>query len=485
MFFNSLTYIIFLPIVAIILFILPKKYQWVWILICSIFFYYTILPYYLILFLVLVFINYYLGIAIENAESKKKSVFIISIIINLIFLALFKYFGFIEKFLQDLIKLSENESFLKIILPIGFSYFIFTILSYLIELKRGKITAERNIGIFTTALLFFPKILKGPIERPEKIFHQFREKKKFDYNRIVDGLKQILWGYFKKLVIADRLAIYVNTVYGNHEQHSGITLIVATIFYSFQIYADFSGYTDIAIGSAKILGFDLSINFKRPYFATSIKEFWNRWHISFSTWLRDYLFLPTAYFLSRKMKKNKYLKIVAEKWIFLFASFITFAICGIWHGEGSNFLFWGLLFGFYLTFANWTLKFSKKIRKFIHVSKKSILFKAYSIIITFVLVSFAWIFFKANTTQDAIFIIKKLFTIKGHLFLGSPAIFIYSVFGIFLLIISEYNEEFLDKKYTLFYHKNEFVRILSYASVIILILLIGVFDGGQFIYFQF
>ncbi len=485
MLFNSLPYLFFLPLVAIILFVVPKNFQWLWLLTCSMFFYYTLLPYYLILFFALALLNFYLGIAIYNAGARKKSVLVLSVAANIFVLVFFKYFGFFESLFIDITKLSTADNLLKIILPIGLSFYIFTILSYLIELKRGTIVAERHFGVFASSLLFFPKIMQGPIERPNVMFSQFREVKSFDYDRIVEGVKLMLWGYFKKLVVADRLAVYVNAVYGNYEQHSSITLLVATFFFSIQIYADFSGYTDIALGSAKVLGFALTNNFNRPYFATSIKEFWNRWHISFSSWLRDYLFLPLAYFFSRRMKGTKYFGIATEKLVFLFASLITFAVCGIWHGEKFNFLIWGLLFGIYLTIANWMFGFNKVLRSKLHISKQGIFYKSYGILITVLLVSFAWIFFRANTFSDALTIIRKIIAFKGNLFVSSPAILLYSFFGIIFLLLAEFNNEYLNKRYSLFYHKKPYVRLIGYASIIVIILLVGVFDGGQFIYFQF
>ena len=287
MLFNSIQYLFFLPLVGTVLFLIPGRYQWLWLLFCSAYFYYTLLPAYLILFFSLVLLNYFLGIAIDVSGARRKSIFIIGVLTNIIVLAFFKYFGFFQSFFIEIKELSVNDHLVKIILPIGLSFFLFTILSYLIEVKRGTIKAEKHIGIFASSLLFFPKIMQGPIEKPNVIFPQFREEKRFNYNVVAEGLKLMLWGYFKKLVVADRLALYVNAVYDNSEYHSGITLLVATICFSFQIYADFSGYTDIALGSAKVLGFNLTNNFNRPYFATSIKEFWNRWHISFSVWLRE------------------------------------------------------------------------------------------------------------------------------------------------------------------------------------------------------
>jgi alginate O-acetyltransferase complex protein AlgI len=485
MFFNTLTFIFFLPIVAILLFILPVKYQWLWILVCSILFYYTLLPSYLILFLILTLLNYFLGIVIETNRARRKTIFILSICLNISILAFFKYFGFLGSVFSEITKLSANDDLLKVFLPVGLSFFIFSILSYLIELKRETINAERHLGIFASALLFFPKIMQGPIERPGLIFYQFREEKKFDYGRIVDGMKLMLFGYVKKLVVADRLSIYVNIIYDNSEKHSGVSLLVATLFYSIQIYADFSGYTDIALGSAKILGFNLTNNFNRPYFATSVKEFWNRWHISFSTWLRDYLFLPLAIFFSRKIKRTRYIGITKEKWVFLFASLITFTICGIWHGDGTNYLIWGLLFSIYLSISNWMFGFNKSFRRKFHISKRSKLYKGFGITITFILVLFAWIFFRASSSENAFLIIHKILSFQGPLFIESPAQIIYGLFAIIFLFLVEFKREFYIDSFSFFYNPNAIVRNLSYTFLILLILLIGVLDGGQFIYFQF
>ncbi len=484
MFFNSLQYLFFLPIVTLILFLVPRKYQWLWLLTCSTIFYYFLLPSYLILFFVLSVLNYFLGLTIERSISNRDFIFAVSICINIIVLVFFKYFGFFQSLTLEIKGLSGYEPLLKIILPVGLSFFIFTILSYLIEVKRGTVKAENHIGIFVSSLLFFPKIMQGPIEKPGNIFPQFKEDKIFNYEMTLEGLKLILWGYFKKLVVADRLAIYVNAVYDNYEYHGGISLLVATIFYSFQIYADFSGYTDIAVGSAKVLGFNLTNNFNRPYFANSIKDFWNRWHITLSVWLRDYLFLPLAVSFAGKMKKTKYLGFAAEKWIFLLATIITFAICGLWHGEGLNFLIWGLLFGIYLTIANWTLGFNKNLRKKLGISKKSKLYRVYGILITFILVSFTWIFFRADTTEDALSIIKNIYRLKGPLFLDKTTM-VYCLIGLVLLIYLEAKREFGQTSYLPFKTKYWFVEHLEYVFLTMIIILIGVFDGGQFIYFQF
>jgi alginate O-acetyltransferase complex protein AlgI len=485
MLFNTISYIFFLPVVAVILYIIPGRYQWFWLLVCSTFFYFTLLPVFLILFFALIILNYYLGIAIERLETNRNSIFIFGICINIFVLAFFKYFGFFQSFFSAIKELSVNDHPLKIILPVGLSFFIFAILSYLIEVKRGTIKAEKHIGIFASSLLFFPKIMQGPIEKPGNIFPQFREVKHFDYDRIVEGLKLMVWGYFKKLVIADRLAIYVNAVYDNYEHHSGISLLVATLFYSFQIYADFSGYTDIALGSAKVLGFNLTNNFNRPYFATSVKEFWNRWHISLSLWLRDYLFLPLAVLFAGKFKEIKYMGFAIEKWIFMFATLLTFAVCGLWHGEGLNFLIWGLLFGIYMTIANWTLGIDKKFRKAVGISTKSVLYRIYGISVTFILISFAWIFFRARNLTEAFLIIKKIYFFSGTLYTGEFRRFLISITEIIFLIIIEMRIEYSGSWAFPFKNGIWVQEQMVYAFLIVLILVLGVFDGGQFLYFQF
>jgi len=373
----------------------------------------------------------------------------------------------------------------RLIIPIGLSYLIFTVLSYQIEIKRGSIPPEKHFGYFSLYLLFFPKIAQGPIERPQKFLPQLLEVHMFKYELIAEGVKRIIWGYFKKLVVADRLALYVNAVYSNSEQHNGTTLAVATIFFAIQIYADFSGYVDIAIGSANMFGYNLSENFKRPYFATSIQEFWNRWHITFSTWLRDYIFLPLAYWFSRKLKRSQYLFLNTEKWIYLFSIMITFAICGLWHGEGMNYIIWGLLFGFYLTFANWSDKPFRKLRKKLHVKKTDNWYVVLQVLTTFCLVCFAWIFFKAEDTTQAFSIIKSIFSTAGIPFRESITTIIFGLAGFFAIFMKDFHTEYFPLKPVGFNSNNPIVSAFAYAVLIIITLSIGVFDGSQFIYFQF
>ena len=433
-------------------------------------------PIYILILGFTIVIDYFAGIYIENAEGNRRKLFLLfSLIANIGVLAVFKYYNFLNhnfSFLMHGFGLTNPIPYLSILLPIGLSFHTFQAMSYTIEVYRGHQKAERHFGIYSLYVMFYPQLVAGPIERPQNLLHQFREKYNFEYERVVEGLKLMLWGLFKKLVIADRLAIYVNTIYNNPLQHSGMTFILATIFFAFQIYCDFSGYSDIAIGAAKVMGFKLMTNFNRPYFARNISEFWKRWHISLSTWFKDYLYISLG--------GNR---VSIPRWYFNL--FIVFLISGLWHGSNWTYIIWGGLNGFYLIFAIISQGFRDKMNKIMGLKKIPVLYHLSQILITFFLACFAWIFFRANNVTDAFIIIKKISTFSGSIFMENPSMMIYSFFGIFLLISVEFKKEYYKGEFSFFNHENWIVRNLSYASLVIIILLFGVFDGGQFIYFQF
>lgn len=490
MIFNSLIYLLFISIVVIAYYIFPVRIRWIWLLLASIGYYLSFIPVFIFLLSGLIFINYFLAKWLAKIpEERNRSLFIFVVILNILILVVFKYFNILfpgnQMHLYNIDFFFHADPVDKMILPLGLSYLTFTLLSYHIEIKRKNIQPENHFGYFSLYLIFFPKIAQGPIEKPQHLIPQLHEDHIFNYSMVAEGLKLMLWGYFKKLVVADRLAIYVNAVYNNNELHNGASLIIATIFFAFQIYADFSGYTDIALGSARLFGFNLTNNFRRPYFATSIKDFWNRWHITFSTWLRDYIFLPLAYYFSKKMKKQKYFSIPAEKWIYLIVSITTFAICGIWHGVGWNYLFWGVLFGIYLTYSNWTKDLHKSIRKRFHVRKTSNYYIFFKILTTFILVLFAWVFFRADSFTEAINIIRKILTSTGPIFYHSYYDFVYALIGIISLIAIDLKSEYFNESWSILNNKNPIVRITGIVITVLAILLIGVLGGSQFIYFQF
>ncbi|HEY5369696.1 MAG TPA: MBOAT family O-acyltransferase [Hanamia sp.] len=342
-------------------------------------------------------------------------------------------------------------------------------MSYTIEVYRGKQKAEKHFGIYALYVMFYPQLVAGPIERPQNLLHQFWERHYIEYSRIVNGLKLMLFGLFKKVVIADRLALYVNSVYNHAEYHTGLTLLIATIFFAFQIYCDFSAYSDIAIGAAKVMGFNLMTNFNRPYFSKNISEFWKRWHISLSSWFADYLYIPLG--------GNR---VTIPRWFFNL--FIVFLISGVWHGANWTFIIWGVINGLYLISAIIFNKKRERFYKFIGINEHSVLFRFYQIATTFILTSFAWIFFRANNLDNAFTIIKRISKFDEPIWSESPSLMIYSLMGIFLLLSIEYIKEY---KKVVPYISNPIFKYSVYVFLVLCILLFGVFDGGQFIYFQF
>ncbi len=476
MLFNSFHFLFFFVVVTSLYFTIPHKWRWLLLLLSSCYFYMAFVPIYILILAVTIVIDYFAGIAIDGAKNKRRKTFlVISLIANILVLCVFKYFNFLNdsfSFLMHGFGLKDPIPYLNILLPIGLSFHTFQAMSYTIEVYRGNQKAEKHFGIYALYVMFYPQLVAGPIERPQNLLKQFREKHEFEYVRIVEGLKLILWGFFKKLVVADRLAIYVNAVYNNTEHHSGISLLVATVFFAFQIYCDFSAYSDIAIGVAKVMGFNLMTNFNRPYFARNVAEFWKRWHISLSTWFKDYLYISLG--------GNR---VSVPRWYFNL--FIVFLISGLWHGANWTYIIWGALNGFYLIFANVSQSSRNKFSSFIGINKMPVLARCLQIGVTFMLVCFAWIFFRANNVTDAFSIIKKISSFNGPLFIENPSKMIYSLAGIAFLLLIEYKREYYKGSITFFDNKNWLIRNMSYASLVLLILLFGVFDGGQFIYFQF
>lgn len=399
MLFNSLHYSIFLPIAVILYFMVPHKFRWGILLILSYYFYMSWNAKLIWLILFTTFTSYISAILIENATNQKMKKFymIMGVSISLSCLFFFKYFNFFSEVFVDIsgaIGLSLQPHTLNLILPVGISFYTFQTLSYVIDIYRGAYKCERHFGIYALYVSFFPQLVAGPIERASNLLHQFREEKKFDIARTSEGLRLMGVGFVKKVAIADSIAIYVNNVYNGLEHYKGLTLIVATFLFSIQIYCDFSGYSDIAIGTAKIFGIDLMKNFKSPYFSKSIKEFWRRWHISLSTWFTDYVYIPLGG--SRVSKWKHYRNLI-----------ITFLLSGLWHGAKYTFILWGLLFGVALCIENIYLI---KLEKFLSSKGKAFNFMAVFIrrCGTLVFVNIGWIFFRANTLSDAVYILKNL-----------------------------------------------------------------------------
>jgi len=428
-------------------------------------------PVYILILGFTIVIDYFAGIFVEKSIGKKrKSFLIISLIANIGVLAVFKYYNFLNEHITQLLGIFHQENpipYLSILLPIGLSFHTFQAMSYTIEVYRGNQKAERHFGIYALYVMFYPQLVAGPIERPQNILHQFYEKHKFNYQNVTDGLKLMAWGLFKKVVIADRLSFIVNQVYDSPADYHGTSLLIAAVFFSFQIYCDFSGYSDIAIGAARVMGFNLVQNFNTPYFATSLTEFWRRWHISLSSWFRDYVYIPLG---GNRVTLKR----------FCFNILLVFALSGLWHGAKYTFIIWGAIHGILLIYETLT----RQIRSKISENIPTILYSGVSILFTFACVTLCWIFFRATSISEAFIVIKNMFDGRqSSLPTSSPELFL-AVFSIIFLLFCEW--AIRNKGVISFINSHSTpVRWLAYTVLVLLILNFGVFGGSSFIYFQF
>jgi D-alanyl-lipoteichoic acid acyltransferase DltB (MBOAT superfamily) len=425
-------------------------------------------------------VDYFAGLWIERSEGKRRKMWLIlSLITNIGFLAFFKYFNFLNTNLGSLVEFigwNYSVQALNIILPVGLSFHTFQAMSYTIEVYRKNQKAEKHFGIYALYVMFYPQLVAGPIERPQNLIHQFYEKHSFDLTRITDGLRLMLWGFFKKLVIADNLATVVNAVYGYPENQTGISFLLATYFFAIQIYCDFSGYSDIAIGAARVMGFRLMLNFNLPYLSSTVGEFWKRWHISLSTWFRDYLYIPLG---GNRVSKSR----------LYFNLFLTFLISGLWHGADWTFVIWGALNGFYLM-AEMATGLNRR-------ESKNWIVKAFRIAVTFHLILFSWIFFRASDVSTAFYIIETIVryvpgNIKGMLegvsyFHGTGGLESLAIAKFIILAAAFFIIDFLRKDPRLadWFNRRSWVRLTIYFFLFYSIVFFGYYGETQFIYFQF
>lgn len=405
MLFNSLPFLIFFPVVAILYFVFPKKIRNYWLLIASYYFYMSWNPKYILLLLSSTVITYCCGLLIENIKRRdidekkkvryKKLSVILSLVLNLAILFYFKYTNFLLGTVEQLLNavgITVSIPEFDILLPVGISFYTFQALGYTIDVYRDEIYAEKNFFKYALFVSFFPQLVAGPIERSKNLLKQLSKANDFDYDKARSGLLIMLWGFFLKIGISDPCSVVVNTVYNNFSAYNSFQLITATVFFAFQIYCDFWGYSEIAKGAARVLGYELIDNFDTPYFSCSIREFWHRWHISLSTWFRDYLYIPLGG--SRCSKVKKYRNIL-----------IVFLVSGLWHGASWTFVLWGLLHGVYQVIESVIDSARKPGLK---DRKEKPIVKLLKMMLTFVLADFAWIFFRAQTVGDAFSIIKEI-----------------------------------------------------------------------------
>ena len=490
MLFNSLDFLIFFPIVALVYFLIPHRVRYLWLLGASYYFYMCWNPKYALLMLTSTAITFASGLLIDHADQKnhtslKKIWVAVSFVSNLAILFLFKYFDFaldnINRVLS-LVGVQLIQPSFSLLLPVGISFYTFQALSYTMDVYRHDVVPERNFLKYALFVSFFPQLVAGPIERSSNLIHQIHERHTFDARRVAHGLCLMLWGFFQKLVIADRAAIFVNSVYNDpaNYNHFGFVSILATVLFAFQIYCDFASYSDIARGAAEVMGFTLMKNFNTPYFSQTVAEFWRRWHISLSSWFRDYLYIPLGG--NRKGTVRKYLNLM-----------IVFCVSGLWHGASWNFVIWGALNGFYQVFAALTASVRKKIAGDPDVFSTRI----GNMLVTFALICFSWIFFRANSTADAIIILKGMLHLNPWVFTDGTllqcgldwanwCILFSSLLVLFGVSTAKYNGIEIRRW---FFKQGLWFQYLTVLAAVFTVLVFGIYgsnyDASQFIYFQF
>lgn len=490
MLFNSLHFLVFFPVVAGLYFSLPPRWRGPWLLLASYYFYMSWRAVYALLLLATTLLDYFSGYRMSQLPTKRarRPYLYLSLLSNLGTLFIFKYFNFFQAAIGSLagalhLPLLAGPA-LGLLLPVGVSFYTFQSVGYIIDVYQGRLVAERNFGRFALFVAFFPQLVAGPIERGGHMLPQFRRTHAFDYQRVVSGLRLMAWGLFKKVVVADRLALLVNPIFNNPRQHAeGPLLVLATLAFTFQIYGDFSGYTDLARGAARVLGFEFNLNFRQPYLSASVPEFWRRWHISLSSWFRDYVYIPLGG--SRVGPVRAYGNLLA-----------VFLISGLWHGANWTFLAWGGLHGFYLVASTVARPARERLAQITGLAARPRLRRGVGVVITFALVAYAWIFFRANTLADALFISRHLLSgwvgLSGQR--GATLLLEFSqhyrpelavaAFGVLLMLLVEY----LGRRRSpqAWVAAQPFaLRWAGYAGLALLILYLGIFNSTSFIYFQF
>ena len=495
MLFNSIDFLIFFPIVTTLYFVFPHKIRNYWLLAASYFFYMCWNPKYILLLMTSTFITYLSGIVMEwikqsdREEDKKVKLknwtVAASFVLNISMLFYFKYINFALDVMTDVLgifHISVNVPTFDVILPVGISFYIFQALSYTMDVYRDEIYAEKNIFRYALFVSFFPQLVAGPIERSKNLLKQLAKPNDFDYNNARTGLLMMLWGYFIKVVMADRLAVLVDTVYNDVSAYHGMELVVANLFFTIQIYCDFMGYSIIAKGAAKYLGYNLMSNFEMPYFSTSIKEFWRRWHISLSSWLRDYLYIPLGG--NRKGTARKYFNLL-----------LTFFVSGLWHGANITFVVWGMFHGICQVIEDIFRMIFGKISDRIKNQTAAKAWKGLNIFKTFILAAIGWVFFRANNISQAIQVLKtsvKLDNVSAvltdggiyNLGIDKMGLIMLGIAVLLLFVVSIMREngvnpiEWISSKHFV-------VRYATYWLIVVLIIFSLDLTGKEFIYFQF
>ncbi len=472
--FNSLEYAIFLPIVFCLYWLMPHRFRWAFLLLASYYFYMSWNPQYIVLILGTTAISFFAALLIEKCDTvrAKKMVLAGAVFVCLGVLFCFKYFNFMSASLVELCSLlaiNLHPITLNVLLPVGISFYTFQTMGYVIDVYRGNVKAERHFGEYAAFISFFPQLVAGPIERTANLLPQIKTVKKFDYDEAAYGLRLMAWGFFKKIVIADNAAIVVDSVYSSLDRCTGFDLILAVLFFTMQIYCDFSGYSDIAIGTARLLGIKLMTNFKSPYFSGSLKEFWSRWHISLSTWFRDYLYIPLGGNRCSKFRHNMNIM-------------ITFLISGLWHGANWTFVLWGGIHGFIQVVEN-VLGLNK--------ITKSKLQHIISVVIIFLICNIAWVFFRSKSITDAFYILGNIISANGGIdwyIRSGIEIDESTIYHILIPVVAMMVYDFISLKRDVIKwvgSQKMLVRWCLYFVIIFWTILMLPLENSGFIYFQF
>lgn len=461
--FTSFTFLLFLTVVIIVNYCLLQRWRWAFLLAASYYFYLNWQPIYALLLIVSTFITFISARLMDRPgwkQTARKAICWIGSLLPLGGLAVFKYYGFVTDNITSLLEslhLKVELPKMELLLPIGISFYTFTAVGYLIDIYRRKYKPESNLGIFCLFIAFFAQITSGPIPRGDQLIPQLRRPENLSYDNVLHGFRTMLWGFFMKLCVADRLSVYVDTIYGNIDSHNGGSLLLASILYTIQIYCDFAGYSFIAIGAARMLGIKLIDNFRRPYLAKNVKDFWGRWHISLSTWFRDYVYIPLGG--NRVSKSRHRLNLM-----------LTFLVSGLWHGAAWNFILWGGLHGM----GQIAEKSASKLRisppLFVKIS------------LTFTFVSICWMFFRLSSVDNVFTSLKKIVFNFGIPFIDS--VLVYGIATLIVIIVKDILDEYFPK-FKILNSDNFWLSNIATGLFVAIIILFGSFGSGSFIYFQF
>ena len=497
MLFNSIRFLLFFPIVALLYYAIPVKLRWGWLLFASYFFYMAWNPRYGVLLAAVTLVTYLCALMLQkhrsNSEHNSRQPLrcrvwlVAAVLFNSGVLTFYKYFYFITDAINSLlsfVRITPLNPSIDIVLPVGISFYVFLSLGYVIDVYRGKTQAEKNLGKYALFVSFFPTLVAGPIERSDNLLRQIKENTRFDSQQVKNGLLLMLWGFFQKTVVADRAAIVANTIFDNFPQYTGFTILLGVVLFSVQIYCDFAGYSSIAIGAAAVMGFRLRQNFRQPYFATSVRDFWRRWHISLSSWFRDYLYIPLGG--NRLSKPRHYLN-----------TLIVFLLSGLWHGASWHYVVWGGLHGVYLIIGAMSATWRQKLYPKLKIRTDTCSFRLWQSVCVFLFVSFAWIFFRAPGVTEALALIRQMFAEfnpwvlfdKSFYELGlGRTEFIVMLLSLVVLFVGDRLQQTHDVP-ALLARQNLVVRWLFYYVAIIALLLFAIYGPGynaaEFIYLKF